>query len=192
MLAVGYARFDASWSGLSDAAMDCLFKPFKQAQRMAGGTGLGEMLSFSRCEIGCFIILPPPGLYSLAKRVEALKGNYGVSGRRDGQPGCLFWFSVPYKPDRTRTRSSVLLSTAGSTHQLADSEASVALQRQVSGSVGGDASPVSPSQMASEAGGWAPERLNILLVDDSLSILKMSGLLLRRQGECASLLQVCT
>ncbi len=44
--------------GLSDEAMQSLFNPFKQAQRLAGGTGLG--------------------LFSLAKRVEALQGTYGV------------------------------------------------------------------------------------------------------------------
>eukprot|EP01040_Poterioochromonas_malhamensis_P005977 gene5977-biopygen1029 len=45
--------------GMSAEAMGQLFSPFKQAQRLAGGTGLG--------------------LYSLAKRVEALNGSYGMS-----------------------------------------------------------------------------------------------------------------
>eukprot|EP01033_Poteriospumella_lacustris_P021979 gene21979-16429_t len=40
--------------GISEEAMKTLFNPFKQTQRLAGGTGLG--------------------LYSLAKRIEALKG----------------------------------------------------------------------------------------------------------------------
>ena len=48
--------------GLSEEAMKNLFNPFKQAQRLAGGTGLG--------------------LYSLAKRMEALKGRYGSSCER--------------------------------------------------------------------------------------------------------------
>jgi signal transduction histidine kinase/CheY-like chemotaxis protein len=67
--------------GLSDEAKLTLFSPFKQAQRLAGGTGLG--------------------LYSLAKRIEALNGHYGVSNRRDGNPGSLFWFAIPYRPDET-------------------------------------------------------------------------------------------
>ena len=65
--------------GLSDAEMKSLFSPFKQAQRLAGGTGLG--------------------LFSLAKRIEAINGLYGVSSRPDGQRGSVFWFAVPYRPD---------------------------------------------------------------------------------------------
>jgi CheY-like chemotaxis protein len=65
--------------GISDDAMESLFQPFKQAQRLTGGTGLG--------------------LYSLAKRVEAMHGLYGVSKRHDGQKGSLFWFAIPYRPD---------------------------------------------------------------------------------------------
>ncbi len=56
-----------------------LFCPFQQAQKNAGGTGLG--------------------LYSLSKRVEALGGRYGVKNRPDGRQGSLFWFSFPYRPD---------------------------------------------------------------------------------------------
>jgi CheY-like chemotaxis protein len=69
--------------GMSEETMMTLFSPFKQAQRLAGGTGLG--------------------LYSLSKRIEALDGEYGVRGRKDGKPGCLFWFSFPYLPDHTMT-----------------------------------------------------------------------------------------
>ena len=65
--------------GMSEEAMASLFNPFKQTQRLAGGTGLG--------------------LYSLSQRLEALHGFYGVMKRRDGKQGSLFWFSVPYKPD---------------------------------------------------------------------------------------------
>ncbi len=66
--------------GMSEEAMQSLFSPFKQTQRLAGGTGLG--------------------LYSLAKRVEALRGKYGVRHRRDGsRRGSLFWFAFPYQPD---------------------------------------------------------------------------------------------
>jgi CheY-like chemotaxis protein/signal transduction histidine kinase len=58
---------------------DELFQPFKQAQKRAGGTGLG--------------------LFSLSKRVESLGGACGISDRRDGRRGCRFWFTVPYRPD---------------------------------------------------------------------------------------------
>jgi len=64
--------------GLSDEAMATLFKPSKQAERLASGTGLG--------------------LFSLAKRMEALGGSYGVQKRRDGKRGSIFWFEIPYRP----------------------------------------------------------------------------------------------
>lgn len=53
---------DGFLQGISPEAMQTLFSPFKQTQRLTGGTGLG--------------------LYSLAKRIEALHGMYGVRGRR--------------------------------------------------------------------------------------------------------------
>jgi signal transduction histidine kinase len=65
--------------GMSEEAMASLFAPFQQAQRLAGGTGLG--------------------LFSLSQRMEALNGHCGVRGRRDGTQGSLFWFAVPYRPD---------------------------------------------------------------------------------------------
>jgi CheY-like chemotaxis protein/signal transduction histidine kinase len=69
--------------GMSEEAMRSLFSPFAQAQRLAGGTGLG--------------------LYSLSKRMDALGGKYGVKKRDDNQEGSLFWFSIPYRPDRSVT-----------------------------------------------------------------------------------------
>jgi CheY-like chemotaxis protein len=66
--------------GLSDEAKITLFHTTEQV-RNSGGTGLG--------------------LYSLAKRIEALGGKYGVQNRPDGQQGSLFWFTFPYRPDNT-------------------------------------------------------------------------------------------
>ena len=65
--------------GISESARASLFQPFQQAQKRAGGTGLG--------------------LYSLLKRVEALGGRCGVASRDDGQRGSAFWFEFPYRPD---------------------------------------------------------------------------------------------
>lgn len=48
--------------GLSEEAMKTVFNPFQQTQRLAGGTGLG--------------------LYSLAKKIEALRGTYSTSAKR--------------------------------------------------------------------------------------------------------------
>jgi CheY-like chemotaxis protein len=38
-------------------------------------------------------------LYCLTKRIEALRGNYGVSARKDDKTGCVLWFMIPYLPD---------------------------------------------------------------------------------------------
>ena len=65
--------------GISEDMQQTLFKPFKQAMRRAGGTGLG--------------------IYSLSKRVESLDGACGVSSRADGKRGARFWFTLPYRPD---------------------------------------------------------------------------------------------
>ncbi len=129
--------------GLSEDAMKNLFNPFKQAQRLAGGTGLG--------------------LYSLAKRIEAMKGSYGVQNRRDGKKGSLFWFSIPYKPDNT-------LSVAASS--LMDSPA----WSTINGRGNDNNSPNDGSGIGGRKG------LEILLVDDSPPILKMSSMMLKRQG----------
>ena len=74
--------------GIREDARHNLFQPFKQAQRMAGGTGLG--------------------LYSLSKRVEALGGSNGVADRPDGKQGSMFWFTFPYRPDRSAYLDSLL------------------------------------------------------------------------------------
>jgi two-component system, chemotaxis family, sensor kinase CheA len=84
-LSSGMIRIEVedSGSGTHPEERAELFQPFKQAQRRVGGTGLG--------------------LYSLLKRVEALGGVCGVSNRRDGETGSLFWFNFPYRPDESAT-----------------------------------------------------------------------------------------
>ena len=76
--------------GVPPELMDSLFRPFKQTQRLAGGTGLG--------------------LYSLAKRIEAIHGEYGVRGRKDGKKGSVFWFTIPYRPDEVTAAAMVAAS----------------------------------------------------------------------------------
>ncbi len=119
--------------GLSEEASKSLFNPFKQAQRLAGGTGLG--------------------LYSLAKRMESLNGSYGVRNRKDGKQGSLFWFKLPYKPDTA-------LSAAVKDPAVLD-----------------PTSKNEPSIRNTGSNGF-----EVLIVDDSPSILKMSTMMLRRQG----------
>jgi signal transduction histidine kinase len=81
--------------GLTEEQMARLFAPFQQAQRMTiGGTGLG--------------------LFSLAKRLQALQGHYGVTGRKDGTQGSLFWFAVPFKIDDSTLEADQIVQIASS------------------------------------------------------------------------------
>jgi signal transduction histidine kinase len=74
--------------GINEEMRLSLFQPFQKAQSMAGGTGLG--------------------LYSMSKRLESLRGSCGIRGRRDGQEGSLFWFTIPYVPDPDSASASNL------------------------------------------------------------------------------------
>ena len=81
--------------GIPEGVRGELFQPFKQVQRLAGGTGLG--------------------LYSLSNRIRALKGMRGVKSRHDGKQGSVFWFAIPYRPDidhaSCNTRRSSIVTT---------------------------------------------------------------------------------
>ena len=113
--------------GIPEEARSNLFQPFQPARRMAGGTGLG--------------------LYSISKRIEALGGKCGVTGRSDKNQGSKFWFTFPYRPDE-----SALTDTA--------TDVSVPCVPAVE--------EVRPSR--------------ILVVDDSLSIMKVTSRLLKMNG----------
>ncbi len=170
--------------GMTAEAMSQLFNPFKQAQRLAGGTGLG--------------------LYSLAKRMEALNGSYGVSRRPDGQKGSLFWFSIPYRPDQT---TADLVTTFKNLNQLTKDPSPIVTQAKKVLLPGGvdrfphpgcaprhrtnsifmlEGKRLSSSHfkgmLTKSASTNSSDPLNILIVDDSPSILKMSSMMLRRQG----------
>jgi CheY-like chemotaxis protein len=137
-----YLRFEV-WDtgiGLTENAMTTLFAPFKQAQRLAGGTGLG--------------------LFSLAKRVEALHGDYGVSARPDGILGSLFWFTIPYRTDA--------MSAAAAIAPRADADGATF-----------DAARVKSPEVGSVR---VRSYWEVLVVDDAPSILKMTTMLLTKKG----------
>jgi signal transduction histidine kinase/CheY-like chemotaxis protein len=156
--------------GMNDETMKTLFSPFKQAQRLAGGTGLG--------------------LYSLSKRVEALGGKYGVSRRRDGREGSLFWFSIPYRPDYTLSSVRVNDESSVTNHScekrlFRPSIRTTTRSRHNSGGSSTDDLSVRSKHV--------PQKLptlrlqchvsyNILLVEDSPTISKMTCLMLTRLG----------
>ena len=98
---------DSCHAGISEEVRKKLFSPFRQANRHQGGTGLG--------------------LYCLAKRSEALGGEYGVASRKDGGPGSLFYFSLPCVPALAPLREY--------------SEDGRSLDRRGSAMSGGDSSP---------------------------------------------------
>ena len=101
------------------------------------------------------------GLCVLAMRVDALGGSCGVTHRNDGKQGSKFWFTVPYHPD----------DSASQRHQVANDESTVLISQQ-------NTSHEVPVPAVRDA-----PKLNILLVDDSLSIIKMSSMMLKREGE---------
>ena len=189
--------------GLTESAMSKLYSPFMQAQRLAGGTGLG--------------------LFSLAKRLDALGGHYGVESRKDGMPGAMFWFAIPYRED-VDAASACKISRQGSS-RLED----LILAAQVHGTGPGMEADVSGKDTSSKSenpndgiamngdyatssrgsssmgsstrtstGSFPPmhpsfldsvtivplheRHLRVLLVDDSESILKVTTLLLARSG----------
>ena len=131
--------------GLSDEAMQSLFNPFKQAQRLAGGTGLG--------------------LFSLAKRVEALQGTYGVMRRPDGEQGSLFWFTIPYRPDR-ETAEALRMRLGCLSHSFSSESSS-------EDHAGEPVYNIPP---------LVEGPFKVLVVDDAPLIVKMTTMLLQRKG----------
>jgi CheY-like chemotaxis protein len=126
--------------GISDDLKTVLFRPFQQAQRSAGGTGLG--------------------LFALSGRIEALGGQCGVRDRADGKQGSVFWFTFPYRPDESGDPIDEM------------SEA------------GGAATNPNPNPHTTPAAlcTTALPPLRILLVDDSVSILKVTKRFLEKNG----------
>ena len=131
--------------GLADESMPSLFNPFKQAQRLAGGTGLW--------------------LFSLAKRVEALKGQYGVARRPDGEQGSLFWFTIPYRPDdisaKLSERTDIDANGANEPYQQTE------------------ACPQKESKLAT-ALAW--DKYRVMIADDAPLVVKMVSMLLTHKG----------
>jgi len=145
--------------GLSDEVKNSLFAPFKQAQRRAGGTGLG--------------------LYSLAKRVDALGGYYGVSNRRDGEQGSIFWFAIPYRPDAQSRVLSRKPSGDVKEMEVIDLTNNVSFETRLDRtSPRSSKLPLLTDNKNLQSRGKA----RILLVDDSMPVLKMTSNLLKRNG----------
>ena len=140
--------------GIPEEARSHLFLPFKQVQRLAGGTGLG--------------------LYSLSNRIRALKGTRGIRSRSDGKQGSVFWFGIPYRPD--------LEYSSGNTSSASNLTSPHVLSRRLSLDTDPLNSPVPTSMQNQSVPGPATDvhdastelsNLRFLVVDDSPSILKV-------------------
>lgn len=135
--------------GLSKEAKNKLFQPFNQDIHQRGGSSTGL------------------GLFSLARRIDALDGKYGVLDRKDNQNGCRFWFTIPYKPDRNIT-SMVEIEIASINSPIVES------------AINNLNSP--PTLIPPISLPQSTIKLRILVVDDSISILKVTTLMLKRLG----------
>lgn len=144
--------------GIPDKEMTALFQPFKQAQRNAGGTGLG--------------------LFALANRALAIGGHYGVRRRRDDRAGVLFWFTIPYRPDHTIALEEELHSNDVEIFKEDYPSKSISIDSvRESISISGES-----EQKASKDIG-----VRILLVEDSFMIQKATTRMLRNIGHSADI-----
>ena len=93
--------------------------------------------------------------------MEALGGEYGIKSRHDNEQGSNFWFSIPYRPDTTAVNEVAVrsLSVANNTISL-----------------------TAPTINTNSSSKDVFRALNVLLVDDALSILKMTTMVLKRHG----------
>jgi CheY-like chemotaxis protein len=136
------------------------------------------------------------GLHCLAKRVEALRGEYGITGRHDEKHGAVFWFSIPYTPALTGSEKKKTLSEKKVSFSLQEgSESSrVTVPRELINAFTKDdvmASSYSIPSSKTESSQLSPvpvvvspipEKPRLLVVDDSLAILKMLKMTLEKNG----------
>jgi CheY-like chemotaxis protein/signal transduction histidine kinase len=171
------------------------------------------------------------GLHCLSKRVEALRGEFGVKPRNDNAPGAIFWFSVPYVPAQSaegKKKSSSNSKMSSSEHKTATSqnpnarwfenEATVELAEHRQSNLGSvfniSTTPplfeTTPQSSSKKLGPFRPPSLlqviveekapavenislvvtqepekkkpRILVVDDSLAIIKMLKMMLERSS----------
>lgn len=157
-------EIEDSGIGLSHEAKAKLFAPFQQAQRRAGGTGLG--------------------LFSLAKRIEALGGEYGVVDRRDGQCGCCFFFAFPYQPDEVVANS--IVEDILPVQSIANPQLKSAMESsKLFYSRDEDRNDDDSTALEPEVGSFdqnEDDPIRILVVEGTLSILKLMTKMLERSG----------
>lgn len=165
--------------GIPQESRARLFSPFQQAQRMTtGGTGLG--------------------LYSLRKRIEALGGGCGIKNRHDKKEGSCFWFTFPYRPDYESYSEGTITPSSGSRTATVSRRGSVEEDDKLDSRILSVAKLLDSTRLAQMSSvekdrhienNWessfmeskCSKEISILLVDDSMSILKMCARSLTRE-----------
>jgi len=127
-------------------------------------------------------------LYSLAKRMEAIKGYYGAHKRPDNKQGSVFWFAIPYRPDNVVANflvesSYIELKVENNRSSLTTNPTSIRTVRKSDG----DEVTVKPHHLTATLHDngrllSVPTKRKILLVDDSPTIVRMMSMMLTRQG----------
>lgn len=156
--------------GMSQKAMRHLFSPFQQQQVLAiGSTGLG--------------------LFSLRKRIEALGGQCGVTGRKDGTQGSLFWFTIPYRPDHITANEMQQDQNASVSPVVprASGQPNSGVRRSVDSVVttftdDDTSSHFARTSVSTQSPTFQSKRKHVLLVDDTPSIMKVTTNLLKREN----------
>lgn len=113
------------------------------------------------------------GLYTLEHRMRALGGKCGMRRRTDVTAGSIFWFSFPFIPQRP---------TTGIMGSLDEFQASLKKSLSIT-SLGGISEDSRDGSLMYSAFEDDPARkLKVLVVDDSLPILKMTRKMLEKEG----------
>jgi CheY-like chemotaxis protein len=107
------------------------------------------------------------GLYNLSKRSEAIGGACGVDDRSDGQQGSSFWFEIPYDPESSPP--SIPDETEAEETDSDKSSSRITLQLPAP-------LPMLPGQLEDS------RRLHVLVVDDSIAVVKILSNKLRSFG----------
>jgi CheY-like chemotaxis protein len=138
--------------GIPHARKQQLFQPFAQLQKFAGGTGLG--------------------LWSVKKKVTALRGEVGVHDNPGG--GSAFFFDIPYKPD-------FVLESAMEA-QAREAEVAAAELAAARAAEGGTSSAGASLSDAAGGAGSGGRVKRVLLVDNRPATHATAAALLESQG----------
>jgi len=115
--------------------------------------------------------------------MESIQGKYGVHQRLDGKTGSVFWFEFPYRADEGAAAMAVtimnILSSSHSTSVGCIADHSNTAPCATSNTVEVVPLNIMSSPLSSSA---SIRKLNILIVDDSLTIVKMITMMLRQKG----------